>query len=87
MSLSATSRSHLIQGLGTVVPQTEALEEMLANFATRDADEWASKDFIRAEMAELRVELHTEIQRVILWSVGANVSMVALLFTLLRLTA
>ncbi len=98
MSLTAKSRSAILQGLSTVIPESEAVEEMLANFAARDADEGATKEFIRAEVSglrsemtsdisALRVELHTEIQKVILWTVGANVSMVALLFTLLRLTA
>lgn len=98
MSLNAKNRSAILRGLSTVIPESEAVEEMLANFATRDADEWASKEFIRAELAEVRTEMatmraelkddfHSETQRLITWMVGANITLLALFFTLIRLTS
>jgi hypothetical protein len=86
MSLSAKNRSALYRGLSDVVDEPEAIEEMLANFATRDDEEWASKEFIRAEMAAMRTEVHVEVQRIVMWSVGTNIALFGLLFALIRLT-
>ncbi|CAN5533644.1 hypothetical protein BH24ACT4_BH24ACT4_25930 [soil metagenome] len=94
MSLSAKNRSAILQGLSTVIPESEAVEEMLANFAARDADEWATKDFIRAEvqtvraeMATMRTEIHLDVQRIIMWMVGTNLAVLGVLFALIHLTA
>ncbi|MGI8938857.1 MAG: hypothetical protein ACR2JF_11725 [Iamia sp.] len=93
MSLSAKSRSDILRGLSAVIPESEAVEEMLANFAARDADECATKDFIRAEvqtvraeMATMRTEIHLDVQRIIMWMVGTNLAMLGVLFTLIRLS-
>ncbi len=61
MSLSAKNRSAILQGLSTVIPESEAVEEMLVNFAARDDEEWISKQFLRAELAGLRAELKSDV--------------------------
>ena len=67
MVLSAKSRTTIYQALEPSVG-SEALEEMLASFPSREGDEPATKDLVqvtaadlRTEMAELRTELKTEM--------------------------
>ena len=53
MSLSERSRSTLYQGLTSLIPDEEAIGEMLSHFPARDLDEPATKDHLRAEVAVL----------------------------------
>jgi hypothetical protein len=48
--------AHLVEQVGE-----EAAEAMLAQFPSRDLDEPVTKDFVRAEIAELRTELVARI--------------------------
>jgi hypothetical protein len=41
----------------------EAAEAMLSQFPARDLDEPATKEFVRAEIAELRVEIGRQTER------------------------
>ena len=68
MSLSQRSRTALYLGLTEVIADEEAVEEMLSHFLSRDLDEPVTKEFHRAEVADIRVEisglrgeLHTEV--------------------------
>ncbi|MBS1836305.1 MAG: hypothetical protein JST64_01275 [Actinobacteria bacterium] len=56
MALTERSRSALYLGLRNVVDE-EALQEMLSFFPARDVEEPVSKEFLRAEIADLRTEL------------------------------
>lgn len=60
MSLTERSRSALYQGLSSIVDE-EAVEEMLSYFPSRDVDEPVTVNHLRAEMADLRAELHVEM--------------------------
>jgi len=53
VSLSERSRSTLYQGLTSLIPDEEAIGEMLSHFPARDLDEPATKDHLRAEVAVL----------------------------------
>ena len=57
MSLSQRSRTALYLGLTEVVADEEAVEEMLSHFPSRDLDEPVTKEFHRAEVADIRVEM------------------------------
>ncbi len=57
MALTERSRSALYQGLSAVVHDEQAVQEMLSFFPARDVEEPATKEFVRAEIAELRVEM------------------------------
>ncbi len=45
----------------------------------------ATKDFVRAEIAEVRSEVHAASNRIIIWAVGANTAMVGLVLTVISL--
>jgi hypothetical protein len=60
VAISEKSRSALYQSLGPIAGE-EAVGEMLSYFPARDADEPAGKDFVRAEIADLRSEMHRSL--------------------------
>ena len=60
MALTHKHRTALYEGLSGIVDE-EAVNEMLAYFPTRDGDEPINKDFLRAEMSDLRTELHKDM--------------------------
>jgi hypothetical protein len=82
MSLSERSRAVLYRRLTTIIEDEEAVGEMLTNFPAIEGDQVATKDFVRAEVNALRAELHAEINRMIMWSVGVNAALLALVLTL-----
>lgn len=58
----------LYEGFVTLVPDEQAVQELLSYFPAREVEEPVTKDFLRAEMADLRTEsanlrteLHTEM--------------------------
>jgi hypothetical protein len=62
VAISEKSRSALYQGLVPIAGE-EAVGEMLSYFPARDVDEPVSKELLRAEIADLRAELHRSINR------------------------
>lgn len=86
MSLSERNRTALSQGLCSIIDDEEAIGEMLSHCPARDVDEPATKDFVRAEIADLRSDLHAETQRLILWFVGANTTLLGFVLAITRLT-
>jgi hypothetical protein len=60
MALTHKHRTALYEGLSGIVDE-EAVDEMLAYFPTRDGDEPINRDFLRAEMSDLRTELRSEM--------------------------
>ena len=61
MALSERSRSVLYQGLVTIDEDEQAVQEMMSYFPARDVEEPVTKDFLRAEMNDLRAEMRTEM--------------------------
>ncbi len=57
MSLTERSRAALYQGPITVIDDEQAVEEMMSYFPARDVEEPVTKEFLRAELAEVRVEM------------------------------
>jgi len=68
MSLTEKTRSPLFRGLRTVVDDEEAVAEMLTNLDSRNLDDLATKDFVRAEVSGLRADMHAEVRRIIVWT-------------------
>ncbi len=58
MALTEKSRAALFQGLSNVVDE-EAVEEMLSFFPARDVEEAVTKEFLRAELAEMELRMMT----------------------------
>jgi hypothetical protein len=57
VALSQKHRSSLYQHLASLVGEEEA-EALLSEFPSRDLDEPVTKEFVRAEIAEVRAEMH-----------------------------
>lgn len=55
MALSERSRSALYLGFSEIVDE-EAIQEMLSYFPARDVEEPVTKEFLRAEIGQVRVE-------------------------------
>ncbi len=56
MALTNKSRTAIYTGLSDIIEE-EALEEMLTNFPARDIDEPVTRDFLAAQMSQMRTEL------------------------------
>ena len=59
MALTERSRSALYLGLSNIVDE-EAVQEMMSFFPARDVEEPVTKEFLRAELSDLRAELGSE---------------------------
>ena len=92
MALDARSRSSIYQKLVPLLGEQDA-NTLMSEFPSVEADELVTKQFLRAELTELRRELHTEIgglrselhralHRQTIWTVGAVTASVALLGSL-----
>ena len=84
MALTEKSRSALYQGLTTIVDE-EAVQEMMSFFPARDVEEPVTKEYLRAEMSELRAELGAAQVRIIAWNVGTLIAFGALLVAAVRI--
>ena len=69
------------------------MSELLTNLDSRHLDELATKDVVRAEVAEvradvasLRAELHVEVRRMLVWSISANTALTGVLMAAIRLS-
>ena len=56
MALTNKSRTAIYTGLSDIIEE-EALEEMLTNFPAREIDEPVTRDFLAAQMSDLRGEM------------------------------
>jgi Na+/H+ antiporter NhaB len=77
MSLSERSRAVLCRRLGTLVEDEEAVGEMLTELTAVEADQVATKDFVRAE-------IQTAVNRLMVWTITLHMAQLGLLLTLLR---
>ncbi len=83
MALTERSRSSLYQALTAVVDDEQAVQEMLSYFPARDVEEPATKEFVRAEIAELRADMHKQTVASIGVMIGWT-SILLVLFNALR---
>src|SRR5690606_5112133 len=70
MALTEKSRSALYLGLSHVIDE-EAVEEMLSYFPARDVEESVTKEFLRAELAELEMRLSESLRSELQSEVGS----------------
>ena len=78
MALSQKHRNALYAHFLPTVGE-EVTEALLSEFPARDGDDLVTKEFLRAEMAELRVEMHQLIGRSNVMVIGAMGVMTAIL--------
>lgn len=101
MALSAKHRSTIYKRLEPILGDQET-EAMLLHFPSTDADEPVTRDFLRAELAELSAGLHAElveqgaglradfsdtIHRQTVWLLGINITTMTMAVALARLVA
>ena len=81
MTLTQKQRSSIYEGLAPVIGDAEA-EALLSQFPSTSGDEPVTRDALRAEMAEFRAEMRTELhielgrmhdqmRQMAMWMVGA----------------
>ena len=70
MALTEKSRATLFQGLSRIIDE-EAVEEMLSYFPARDVEESVTKEFLRAELAELEMRLSESLRSELQSEVGS----------------
>jgi hypothetical protein len=86
VALNAKRRSSIYQGFAPIIGEEEA-NALLAQVPENELDVPATKDFVRAEIAELRTEiadLKTDIQRELRLHLVATLAFVAALVSALR---
>lgn len=92
MALDARTRSSIYQSLAPLLGEHDA-NALMSEFPSVEADELVTKQFLRAEMAELRgemaglrAELRADLHRQTIWLGSAVAASTALLATLGSLT-
>lgn len=73
MALKERHRSSIYQTLAPMLGEEEA-EALLSQFPARDLDEPVTKEFVRAEIADLRTEMHDEFRRMTTWLIGTMIT-------------
>ena len=76
MALSTKHRTSLYQSLAPLVGAEEA-DALLNEFPASEGDELVTKHLLRAELSELRAELHSMFRRQTSWTFAAIVSAMA----------
>jgi len=71
MSLSEKHRSTIYRRLVPVLGEEEA-QALMSQFPATDLDVPATKDFVRAEIGALRVEMHDLLRRQTAWIIGTG---------------
>jgi hypothetical protein len=77
MSLSERSRAVLYRRLTTIIEDEEAVGEMLSELTAVEAEQVATKDFVRAE-------INAATTRILMWMVTLDIAIVGLLLGFLR---
>jgi hypothetical protein len=73
VAISEKSRSAIFQALSPLAGE-EPVSEMLSYFPARDVEEPVTKELLRAELAELRTEIHASANRLLLWLMGTIIT-------------
>lgn len=77
MTLTAKHRSSIYRTLSPLIGEEEA-EALLAEFPARDLDEPVTKEFLRAELAELRAELNDRLRQQTIWMCTLSTTLVGI---------
>ena len=85
MALDARSRSSIYQSFVPILGEHDA-NLLMSEFPSIEADELVTKQFLRAELAELRREMAEALHRQTVWLVGAIAGATALLAAIGALT-
>jgi hypothetical protein len=83
--LSEKSRSSWFQKLSPIVGE-DAVGEMLAHFPVTEGEQPVTKDHLDTRMNELRIELHQEINRLLIWVPTSVAAICAVIAFVTRIT-
>ena len=83
MALSQKHRSTIYQRLEPILGEEEA-EALLSEFPGNDLDELATKEFVRAEIGELRTEMHQLFNRMFVGLTGVMVGIAGVAIAIAR---
>lgn len=91
MTLDARQRSSLYQKLAPLIGEDDA-NAMMSNFPETEAKELVTKEFLRAELAEVRTEISAldskmadRFQKQTAWMVATMVAMTAIFSAIVNL--
>jgi hypothetical protein len=82
--VSERSRTTIYQQFEPLLGE-KVVGEMLSYFPARDVEEPATKEFVRAELAELRAAMHDEFRRQLQWLVVTLLAIGGMIIGALRL--
>ena len=83
MALSQKHRSTIYQRLEPILGEEEA-EALLAQFPGNDLEELATKEFVRAEISDLRTEMHQLFNRMFVGLTGVMVGIAGVAIAIAR---
>ncbi|MGK2929626.1 MAG: hypothetical protein ACSLFO_08630 [Acidimicrobiales bacterium] len=75
MTLTAKHRNSIYLTLSPLIGEEET-EALLSEFPARDLDEPVTKEFLRAELAELRAEINDRLRQQTIWMSGLMTTLV-----------
>lgn len=75
MTLTAKHRNSIYRTLSPLIGEEET-EALLSEFPARDLDEPVTKEFLRAELAELRAEINDRLRQQTIWMSGLMTTLV-----------
>ena len=77
MTLTAKHRSSIYRTLSPLIGEEEA-EALLAEFPARDLDEPVTKEFLRAELADLRADMNDRFRQQTIWMCTLSTTLVGI---------
>jgi hypothetical protein len=77
VTLTAKHRSSIYRTLAPLLGEEEA-EALLAEFPARDLDGPVTKEFLRAELAELRSEMNDRFRQQTIWMCTLSTTLVGI---------
>ena len=86
MALDARHRSSILNKLVPVLGEDDA-NALMTQFPSIEADELVTKQFLRAEMAELRADMADGFRRQTIWTTSAIAATNAITLTALAILA
>jgi hypothetical protein len=84
MALDARTRTSIYRSLAPVIGEENA-NALMSEFPSVEADELVTKQFLRAELAQLRTEMSERFQRQTAWLAGTVLASAAMVIAAIPL--
>ena len=86
MALTERSRNKIYETFNALIDDEQAVDEMLSYFPARDVEEPVTKDFLRAELASLRTDLHDELRKLQARMVASSIAVATAIIAFSNIT-